>query len=465
MAKKKESLQKKKTKNWFRRMADIFVKGDCFTKLSFLILGLSNLVRGQIVKGISFLATEIIFIYFMVTYGVERLVGIITLGTVETQVKLNDRGRKVQIMGDNSMKFLLFGVAVIFVVMAFFIVWQGCVKAAYDAQVCKEKGLKLNNFIEDIKEYFDNKLHKTLLFFPSIGIVLFTVVPLVFMILIAFTNYNADHPVPKFLFDWVGLDNFKQVLGSSSKVGSTFWTLLSWTFVWAIFATFLNYLLGMLLALLINRKTTRFKGLWRTIFVLSIAIPQFVSLLIMRNMFGANGPINVGLQNLGWIGAGARDVLPFFTNATWAKVTIILINLWIGIPYTMLITTGILQNIPSDLYESARVDGANAPIIFRKITLPYMIFVTTPYLITQFIGNINNFNVIFLLSGGGPENMDLYNAGSTDLLVTWLYKLTVDKSDFAYASVIGILVFIICATLSLITYRRSGSYNNEEGFQ
>ena len=144
---------------------------------------------------------------------------------------------------------------------------------------------------------------------------------------------------------------------------------------------------------------------------------------------------------------------------------IILINIWIGVPYSMLTMTGILQNIPEDLYEAARVDGANTFVMFFKITLPYMLFVTTPNLITQFTGNINNFNVIFLLSGGGPDTMDYYYAGKTDLLVTWLYKLTITNKDYNLGAVIGILVFVILATLSLLTYRHTGSYKNEEAFQ
>ena len=131
----------------------------------------------------------------------------------------------------------------------------------------------------------------------------------------------------------------------------------------------------------------------------------------------------------------------------------------------MLICTGILQNIPEDYYEAARVDGANAVVTFFKITLPYMLFVTTPYLITLFVGNLNNFNVIYFLSSGGPETLDYYQAGKTDLLVTWLYKLTTNSFDYSYAAVIGILVFVISAVLSLITYRKTGAYNNEEGYQ
>jgi arabinogalactan oligomer/maltooligosaccharide transport system permease protein len=200
--------------------------------------------------------------------------------------------------------------------------------------------------------------------------------------------------------------------------------------------------------------------MWRTFFVITIAIPQFVSLLLMRHMLDMHGPLNGTLESLGLI----HDPLPFWQDKTFARVTVIVINLWIGMPYTMLVTTGILQNIPSDLYEAARVDGAKASTIFWKITLPYMLFVTTPKLITDFVGNINNFNVIFFLTNGAPLTNDYYQAGYTDLLVTWLYSLTVNSFDYNRAAVIGIFVFIISATLSLLTYRNTASYKDEEGF-
>ena len=147
-----------------------------------------------------------------------------------------------------------------------------------------------------------------------------------------------------------------------------------------------------------------------------------------------------------------------------AKITIIIVNIWIGIPYTILSTTGILMNIPEDLYESARIDGASPFVQFTKITLPYLIFVTTPQLISTFVGNINNFNVIFLLSGGGPSNVHMFQAGETDLLVTWLYKLTMNNNDNNLAAAIGIIVFIICGTLSLITFNNTKSVKDEGAF-
>jgi arabinogalactan oligomer/maltooligosaccharide transport system permease protein len=211
--------------------------------------------------------------------------------------------------------------------------------------------------------------------------------------------------------------------------------------------------------MVINRKDTKWKGFWRFCFVLSIAVPQFVSLMTMNIMLQPSRAVNVLLRNLGLI----SKPIPFGTNAMVARITIIVINLWVGIPYTMIQVTGILQNIPEDLYEAAKMDGAGPATIFFKITLPYMLFVTMPYLIATFVGNINNFNVIYLLSGGGPTYVG-DTAGQTDLLVTWLYKLTIDQQYYNLGAVIGIMTFVILTVITLTTYRNSSSYKNEEAF-
>ena len=177
-------------------------------------------------------------------------------------------------------------------------------------------------------------------------------------------------------------------------------------------------------------------------------------------MLQPTGIVNTLLLKYGLI----DTALPFFSSATWARVTVIIINIWVGVPYTLLQLTGVLQNIPEELYEAAKVDGANAFQTFTKITLPYMLYVTTPYLIVTFTGNVNNFNVIYLLSGGDPVTNLSSTAGKTDLLVTWLYKLTIDKQYYNIGAVIGIMTFIILAIGALFTYRNSKSYKEEGGF-
>lgn len=435
-------------------------KGNFATKLSFLIMGAGNILHGQIVKGLLFLAMEISFVLFMIRSGWYSISMLPSLGWIKQEEVWNEsKGIYEYAQGHNSVLLLLYGIISIFVIAAFIMVWITAVKSAYKAQWLKENGKHVNSFVEDIKDLFNQNLPKLLMTPPLIGIFVFTVLPLIFMISMAFTNYSKvdDHLV---LFDWVGLTNFQKVLSFSDSIGKTFWSVLGWTLVWAVFATGLNYILGMILAIVINRKDTHFKSFWRFCFVLSVAVPQFVSLLIMRTMLQPDGAVNVLLKNVGLI----DNSLPFFTNATWARVTVIVINLWVGIPFTLLQVTGILQNIPAELYESAKVDGANAFVTFFKITLPYMLFVMTPYLITTFTGNVNNFNVIFLLSGGAPVPVGS-TAGKTDLLVTWLYKLTIDQQYFNLGAVIGILTFVVLAVVSLITYRSTGSYKNEEGFQ
>ncbi len=444
--------------------AQAFKNGNIMTKLSFFIFGVGNIANKQIVRGLLFLIIEIGYLTYLLSFGLGALGDFITLGTVEQGQVYNEAlGIYEYSTGDNSMLCLLYGVITLVLTAA--VIFVACMsgKSAYCTQVRKEKGMHIPNFRDDLKSLLEENLHAFLLAFPIFGIICFTIVPLIFMILIAFTSYDHEHQPPGNLFQWVGLDNFKAMFSQGSKLASTFWPVLSWTLIWAVLATVSCYILGLLLALLINRKGTRAKGFWRFMFVLSVAVPQFVTLLSMRTIFNANGPVNVILREIGAI--GATESIPFFTNPLYAKITIICINIWIGVPFTMLSTTGILQNIPEELYEAAKIDGASAPIIFRKITLPYMLFVMTPNLITAFTGNINNFNVVFLLSGGGPDSLDYYYAGKTDLLVTWLYRLTITQKDYNLGAVIGILVFVILAVLSLITYRRTGSYKDEGAFQ
>lgn len=333
---------------------------------------------------------------------------------------------------------------------------------AYEMQLLEEKGKPLPTFKQDIKDLGNKNFHITVLSLPIALTFAFTILPLIFMILMAFTNFDKNHQPPGNLFTWVGFRNFSEVLISNPMWQQTFIQLLIWTLVWAFFATFLNYVLGMILAIIINKKGIRFKKMWRTIFIITIAIPQFVSLMLMSKILADQGALNNLMVTLGWITDGER--IKFLTDGNIAKIVVIVVNLWVGIPYTMLITSGILMNIPQDLYEASKLDGASPMQQFMHITLPYMLHVTTPYLITQFVGNINNFNVIYLLTGGDPKSLNLFQAGETDLLVTWLYKLTVNEQNYALASTIGIIIFVLLATISLLTYNKSNAVQEEDTF-
>ena len=444
--------------NGFKEIGTTFIEGDFRTKISFLIFGFGPLLRGQILIGAALLALEVLFFWFMAGFGWKYLSKIGTLGTVATKKV----GRKT-VYGDNSFLILLFGVLALFAIFAFVLIWYINIRENRKEELLLKNGKKLPTNNEVFMSLFDKNFHKTLLALPVTGIFVFTVLPIVFMILVAFTNYDKNHQSPSNLFTWVGLENFKNLVSfSGAGIGSTFTYVLIWTLVWAFLATFTNYFLGLGVAMLINKKGIKFKKLWRTILVMTIAVPQFVSLLYVMKMFANDGLINGYLIKWGII----KTYIPFWTDPVLARITVVVVNIWIGIPYMVLIATGLLMNIPEDLYESARIDGANPWQMFKSITLPYMLFVTGPFLLTQYTGNLNNFNVIYLLTQGKPQSVNLAEkAGNTDLLITWLYKMTVNDTNYRMAAVIGIMVFVVTAVISLIVYNMLPSVRDEEGFQ
>ena len=444
--------------NVFRTIGVTFKEGDWKTRISYIILGFGELLRGQWLKGIALMLCEVGFIAYILKVGKKYLPKLTTLGTEVTK-----KVSRKTVYGDNSFLILLFGLLSIFVIIFFIVLWYVNIEENRAEEEILKEGKKLPSNKKVFLSLFDSNFDKTLLAIPVIGVFVFTVLPIVFMICVAFTNYDKNHQAPTNLFTWVGFENFKNLVTfGSSGFGTTFFKVLGWTLVWAFFATFIDYFLGLAVAMLINKKGIKFKKLWRTILVVTIAVPQFVSLLYVMKMFANDGLINGYLLKWGWI----KQAIPFWTNPMLARITIIVINIWIGIPYMMLIATGLLMNIPEDLYESARIDGANGLQMFKSITLPYMLFVTGPFLLTQFTGNLNNFNVIYLLTQGQPQSMKLVEkAGSTDLLVTWLYKMTVNNTNYRMAAVIGIMVFVVTAVVSLVVYNMLPSVRDEEGFQ
>lgn len=453
--------------NGFKNYGVTFAKGDWATKLSYLIFGVGDIHKGKYYKGILFFLSEVLYILYLIFFGWQYISKFNTLGTVETHT-VQKGIVKSTVFGDNSMLILLYSVLTIVITVVVFAIYIANIKDAYKHQVMRANGEKPTSLKTDVKEFLDGKYHITLLSFPVLMIGIFNILPLMFMILIAFTNYDKAHMPPGTLFTWVGLDNFTSLFDivNTPKKAKTFLELTEWTLIWAVVATFSNYILGMIVALMINKKGIKLKALWRTLFVITIAVPQFVSLLLMNQMLQTNGAINVLLTDIShWFGGTETVEIQFLNSTTFmARATVVIVNIWVGIPYTILSMSGILMNIPEDLYESARIDGASPFKTFTAITLPYMIFVTTPQLITQFVGNINNFNVIYLLTGGGPTTEAYYQAGRTDILVTWLFTLSMTSQDYGLAAAIGILVFIVCATLSLIIYNNSKSMKDEEAF-
>lgn len=427
---------------------------DRATLLSILCMGLGQLYNRQYIKGLLFVLFEAFSVIYLIRNLGFALWGIVTLGeTPRTGANMNGSW-------DHSIFIMIQSLITLLFVAVFVIVYIMNVRDARNIGLERDKGKKPNNFKQTVRYVLDYKFAVAFLSIPALGILFFTVMPILFMILLAFTNYSAPkHIPPAMLVDWVGFETFKNLVALKTW-SHTFYGVLTWTIIWAILSTVTTYFGGMLVALLINQKGIRFKGLWRTILILPYAIPQLISLLVMRNMFnGQFGPIN---QYLSYFGLGG---LPWLTDPFWAKVTVIVVNMWVGIPVSMLLILGVLTTIPKDLYEAAEVDGATGFQKFKIVTLPMILFTTAPTLITQFAGNINNFNAIFLLTGGDPVKGDYQYAGATDLLVTWLYKLTLNQNKYNMASAIGIIIFIIIASFSIYNYRRTKSFKEEDMIQ
>ncbi|ANA80989.1 binding-protein-dependent transport systems inner membrane component [Paenibacillus vortex V453] len=427
--------------------------------LSAICMGLGQLYNRQWIKGVLLLIVGVFSLYYFINNLGDAIWGMISLGEQGSHLeKVN--GLTQMVAGDHSINLLIEGLITLILFAIFLLGYYANIRNAYNAGKQREKGVKPNNFRQTLYYIFEWKFAQSFLTLPAIGILFFTVMPIIFMVLLAFTNYSAPNNLPPAnLVDWVGFQTFTNLIALKSW-SHTFFGVLTWTIIWAVLATVTTYFGGVLVALLIQQKGIRFKGVWRVILIIPYAIPQLISLLVMRNMFnGQFGPINQYLRYFGLEG------LPWLTDPIWAKFTVIIVNMWVGIPVSMLLVMSVLTTIPKDLYEAADVDGATGFQKFKIITLPMIMFSTAPVLITQFAGNINNFNLIFLLTNGNPVVGDYQYAGATDLLVTWLYKLTLDQQRYSMASAIGIIIFMIIASFSIYNYRRTRSFKEEDMIQ
>lgn len=456
-----------------------YKKGNIWTKLSVFVMGLGYVANGQFIKGILVQLYQLLMIGCTASFFERFVLKLDTLGTVQREEvfdpltltkKVNDY--------DNSLLILLGGIIGILFLVIYVYSCISNLERVCELQSLREERRHVNSFVEDCKELLGGKFHITLLTLPTLGVILVKFIPIVFMVCIAFTNYDKEHQPPTYLFTWIGVDNFKTLFTTTSTItfGYVFVRILLWTLIWAALATVTTFLGGVFLAKFISDKRTKFPKFWRSAFVLTIAIPQFVTLLLVGKMFGDYGIVNsicksIGLtgflQHIGLVSDGL-DYIPFLSKPVWANVMVVLINIWVGVPFQMLSATGVILNIPEEQIESAKIDGATEAQVFWKITMPYIMFVMGPSLLTGFIANINNFNVIYLLTNDYVTTNMKYansNAKEVDLLITWLFTLTNEYSNYKMASVIGICVFVVCAVCTLIGFSRMIANNKEEEYQ
>lgn len=433
------------------KIKDFFRTSSPAVKTSLVIMGAGHLRYGSISKGILYLLVEVSMIWYLIRRGFKDIEGFFTLGTQKADAWAG-------IAGDNSIIMLLMGIFAWIVVGAFIYIYVQNVKGAREAQRRFEKAIPQKTLKEDFRELLDRKFYCLALALPVIGVCIFNVLPIVFMILIAFTNYGGN-TVPPELVDWVGLENFKKLI-VLKKFGPTFIKILGWNLLWAVMSTVLNYFAGLGLALLLNKDCVRGKNFWRAFPILAYAVPGFITLLAFKFMFSYGGPINQFIVAHGGFAIGFLDI-----DAKWsARIIGLLVNCWISVPSIMLLATGNLSNRDMSIYEAADIDGANRRQQFNKLTMPYMLFTTMPVLLSQFIGNFNNFGIFYFLRGGLYKD-GYFLASDTDLLINWLYNLSIDNNYYSIGAAISLVIFIITSAISLAVYVKSPSYREEDTFQ
>jgi arabinogalactan oligomer/maltooligosaccharide transport system permease protein len=407
-----------------------------------VIPGLGQLYNRQYVKGILFF---ILAASFFVVFGDLLdigLWGIVTLGT--------------QVPRDHSIFLLVQGILSLIVVVFGLGFFAFNLYDAYKNGQKRDLGLRLNTLREQYLTLVDSGFPYLMISPGFILLVFIVIFPIIFVVLLAFTNYDLYHSPPAKLVDWVGFQNFVDLV-KLDLWRKTFINVLAWTIVWTFGATTLQIALGIFLAILVNQKDLKGKAIIRTIFILPWAVPAFVSILIFSGMFNES----FGVINKTILAALGIDSIAWMTDPFWTKVAIILIQTWLGFPFIFAMTTGVLQAIPEELYEAATVDGATVWQKFTKITLPLVLYAVAPILITQYTFNFNNFNIIYLFNGGGPA-VSGQNAGATDILISWIYRLTMTSAQYSKAAAITLLLSLFVMTIALWQFRKTKSFKEED---
>ncbi|GKU25724.1 carbohydrate ABC transporter permease [Clostridium folliculivorans] len=283
-----------------------------------------------------------------------------------------------------------------------------------------------------------------------ISIFIFTVLPIIYTIYVSltdFTMYNRDN------YHFVGLSNFVDVLTGPFK--QVFLPVFGWTISFALISTATCFFVGLIIALVLSNKNMKEAFVYKAFLVIPWTLPVAVAILSWQGLLNTDyGAINTLLINFHFI----KEPLQWLTNPLWARIAIIIVNIWLGFPYMMNICIGAISAISEDQYEAAEVDGASKFVQFRKITLPELTRTAYPLLISSFAFNFNNFSSAFLLTTGGPARLDTQFAGYTDILSSTTYKLATQFGRYDIGSALSIIIFLIIATISVAQMKASGQF-------
>ena len=416
-----------------------------------LIPGLGQIYNKQKAKGAIFLGVTILFLIYFSAIAAPELGNLITLGEVP--------GR------DNSLFMLIRGAFHFILVIVYFIFYALNLKDAYTIAKRWNNDYPVPTTFKDMLKGIYANGFPYLLIIPSYIAMTFAIIfPVLVTLLIAFTNYDFQHLPPTKLLDWVGVTNFTNIWRLST-FRSAFGSVLGWTIIWALTASTVQIVIGIFTAIIANQPFIKGKRIFGVIFLLPWAVPAFITILTFSNMFNDSiGAINTQVIPL------LGKVLPFLnghlipwkTDPTWTKVALIMMQGWLGFPYIYVLTLGILQSIPNDLYEAAYIDGANAWQKFRNITFPMILAVAAPTLISQYTFNFNNFSIMYLFNDGGPGTVG-GGAGSTDILISWIYRLTTGAApQYSMAAAVTLIISLIVISISMIAFKKLHAFDMED---
>jgi len=439
-------------------------------------------------------------IYYIRDYGglfLRGLWGFFTLGALVVfdyyrggSIRLQDNVLSWR-SADVSNVLLGQGIIVVVLVALLLVVYIANVIDAYQVGKRVEAGEEAETFASFRKRAFDDYFAYIIIIPAGILIMFLTLVPFLYSFLIAFTNYTTQIQSGAQLIRWVGFDNFGLYLFQAEWL-QFFGNVFGWTILWAIMSSVTVYSIGFFQAMVVESRYIKYKKLYRLVMILPWAIPGLVSLLVFRNVFASNAglanqlliefgvlePVKAFLSAVGLLGQSPEiGVILWYTepaNGALTKLLIILVNLWMGSPYFMLLITGILGTIPAELYEAADIDGATDTQKFKFITFPWVLRATMPVIITTFTFNFNNFGAIYFLTGGGPgyalaqipETLRVTGAmpGQTDILISWIYKIAFANNPARYnlASTYSIVVFIIVGLFAIYNLSKVKGFWEED---
>lgn len=425
-------------------------KVDKFKPLTSLILpGLGQYFNKQYFKSMLFFIGTL-FIYFIAipyalgygNYRGDGLKGIITLA---------QGGKRL----DKSIIFMVEGLVAVILMLFSIAIIAVSYKDARDVQLNMYRGIRPRTKFETIESVKEDGFPYIVTIITYILLSFVVILPVLTTILLSFAGMDPNNQSK---FKWIGLKNYQLLITGTGIAGGPFWRIFLWTMIWTIAATTVAITVGFGLALIANNERIKGKTLYRTIYLLPWAVPAFITIMFFSIMSSSNGVLTKTLEML----FGGDWAIKQSTTLT--RVALILLQTWLGSSYVFLLSTGVLQGIPADLYEAADIDGATVWQKLSKITIPLVLFQTAPLLIGQYTFNFNNFSIIYLFNGGGPFDPSKYGnmAGSTDLLISYIYKLTIQKQYQSVGAAITVFISLGLILFAYIGFKNSQAFKEEK---